>query len=159
MDLSPWFISWTSHGFQSRSVVNVWNYHNFHIIRQIYDDTAEIGNPHGMTWIDKKLRESLNSQGTLGAYIIEKPRKGYLSLPFITYIIVTCKNVQFISNLKLSSKRKFILGESLPFIHTFSTNRYKHCDNPLLYFVPLNLWCVLIKEDILRHILICTLCV
>ena len=52
----------------------------------MYEDTAEIGNPHGMTWIDKKLRESLNSQGTLDAYIIEKPRKGYLSLPFITYI-------------------------------------------------------------------------
>jgi hypothetical protein len=48
-----------------------------------------------------------------------------------------------------SSKGKFILGESLPFIYTYSTNRYKHCDNPLLYFVPLNLWCVLIKVNIL----------
>ena len=106
--------------------------------------------------MDKKQRESLNSQGTLCAYIIEKPRKGYLFLLFIA-CIVTFKNVQFISNLKVSSKHKFILGESLPFIHTFSTKRYKHCDNPLVYFVPLNLWCVLIKEDILRHILVGTL--
>jgi hypothetical protein len=37
---------------RSRSVcilVIVGNYHNFHIIRQMYDDTAEIRNPHGMT--------------------------------------------------------------------------------------------------------------
>ena len=67
------------------------------------DDTAEIRNQHGMTWIDKKQIESLNSQGTLGSRIIKKLRKGYFFLPFIVIYI----NVQFLYNLKLNSKCKF----------------------------------------------------
>ena len=47
MDLSAWFISGTSHSLRSRSILcpcqlSVWNYHDFHLIRQMYDDTAQI---------------------------------------------------------------------------------------------------------------------
>jgi hypothetical protein len=38
--------------------------------------------------MDRKRRESSNSQGTLGAWVIKKTKKGYLFLPFITYITI-----------------------------------------------------------------------
>jgi hypothetical protein len=37
--------------------------------------------------MDRKRRESSNSQGTLGAWVIKKKKKNLL-LPFITYIII-----------------------------------------------------------------------
>ena len=38
--------------------------------------------------MDRKRREFSNSQDTLCAWVIEKTKKGYLFLPFITYIII-----------------------------------------------------------------------
>jgi hypothetical protein len=51
------------------------------------DDAAEIRSMEGEL-MDRKRRESLNSQGTLGAWVIKKTKKAYLFLPFITYIII-----------------------------------------------------------------------
>jgi hypothetical protein len=51
------------------------------------DDAAEIRSMEGEL-MDRKRRESSNSQGTLGAWVIKKTKKGYLFLPFITYITI-----------------------------------------------------------------------
>jgi hypothetical protein len=53
----------------------------------MYNDTAEIRSMEG-EWMVRKQRKSSNSQGTLGAWVIKKTKKGYLFLPFITYIII-----------------------------------------------------------------------
>ena len=47
----------------------------------MYDDTAEIRSMEG-EWMDRKRRESSNSQGTLGAWVIKKTKKGDLAILF-----------------------------------------------------------------------------
>jgi hypothetical protein len=71
---------------------------------QMYDDTAEIRSME-WEWMDRKRRESSNSQGTLGAWDIKKTKKGYLFLPFITYIIIY--NLVTIWNSSMQNKAVF----------------------------------------------------
>ena len=84
----------------------------------MYNDTADIRSMEG-EWMVRKRRKSSNSQGTLGAWVIKKTKKGYLKLWAVSVRVwVPC----------------------LPFIHTFSTMIYNiHCDNTLVLFVPLDL--------------------
>ena len=100
----------------------------------MYDDTAEIRSME-WEWMDRKRRESSNSQGTLGAWDIKKTKKGYLFLPFITYIIIY--NFATIWNWAVSVR---VRVPCLPVIHTCSTMIYNiHCGNTLVLFVPLDL--------------------